>query len=70
MKTVFRLTYDHQIQPTDYGLFSSKKKAMEFLRNNIFGVVTVEIEIDTPEYVRINGKHFGGYFIVKSENIR
>lgn len=70
MSTVCRLTFDHQIQPTDYGLFSSKEKAMEFMKNNIFGSKPIVVDIDTPDYVKINGNYFGGDFIIKTELVR
>jgi len=39
---VYHLTYDHQLEPQDYGLFNSLEKAENYLKN------TLRVDVSSP----------------------
>lgn len=35
MNKIYRVTFDHQWEPQDYGTFSTLEKAMDFVKNSL-----------------------------------
>lgn len=55
---VYHVTFDHQIEPGDYGLFSTLEKAEAFLKNH-FGVDITQVK----QYGTTSRFYPGGYHI-------
>jgi hypothetical protein len=49
---VYELKYDHQMEPRDYGLFSTLEKAEDFMRK--------ALHVKTED-VRLYGNEYSGY---------